>query len=85
MHDHDQSTFCAVDSEEAEQIAQRCQELLHQPHAGEAVASVWGSGAGLVLEETRSAVSRLLSVGDLPLPSCPALQQDCPAHVRAIA
>ena len=52
----------AGDSEEALEIAQRCQELLHQPKAGEQVASVWGCGAGLVLEETRSAMSRILKV-----------------------
>ena len=44
------------------QIALRCQELLHQPRAGEQVAGSWGSGAGLVLEETRAAMSRLLKV-----------------------
>ena len=44
------------------QIAQHCQELLHQPKAGEQVASVWGCGAGLVLEETRTAMSRILKV-----------------------
>ena len=53
---------CAEDSEEAAKIALRCQELLHQPRAGEQVAGSWGSGAGLVLEETRAAMSRLLKV-----------------------
>ena len=52
----------AGDSAEAAQIALRCQELLHQPRAGEQVAGSWGSGAGLVLEETRAAMSRLLKV-----------------------
>ena len=52
----------AEDSDEAAQIALRCQELLRQPRAGEQVAGSWGSGAGLVLEETRAAMSRLLKV-----------------------
>ena len=52
----------AGESEEAAQIAQHCQELLHQPKAGEHVASVWGCGAGLVLDETRAAMSRILKV-----------------------
>lgn len=56
----------AGESEEAAQIAQHCQELLHQPKAGEQVASVWGCGAGLVLDETRAAMSRILKV-----PACP--------------
>ncbi|CAL5223519.1 g6048 [Coccomyxa viridis] len=50
----------AGESEEAVEIAQLCQELLHQPKAGEQVASVWGCGAGLVLDETRTAMSRIL-------------------------
>ncbi len=50
------------------QIAQHCQELLHQPKAGEQVASVWGCGAGLVLDETRAAMSRILKV--LTYPRC---------------
>ena len=50
----------AGDPAEAAQIALRCQELLRQPRAGEQVAGSWGSGAGLVLEETRAAMLRLV-------------------------
>ncbi len=40
----------------------RCGELLHEPGAGERLANIWGSGAGLVLEETNAAIGRLLKV-----------------------
>ena len=53
------------------EIAQLCQELLHQPKAGEQVASVWGCGAGLVLDETRTAMSRILKVLAHPPSACP--------------
>lgn len=41
----------------------RCGELLREPGAAERLANIWGSGAGLVLEETKAAMGRLLKVG----------------------
>ncbi|EIE18312.1 MA3-domain-containing protein [Coccomyxa subellipsoidea C-169] len=38
----------------------RSGELLREPGAGERLANIWGSGAGLVLEETHAAMGRLL-------------------------
>ncbi len=38
----------------------RAGELLREPGAGERLANIWGSGAGLVLEETHAAMGRLL-------------------------
>ena len=40
----------------------RCGELLREPGAAERLANIWGSGAGLVLEETHAAMGRLLKV-----------------------
>jgi hypothetical protein len=48
----------------------RCGELLRQPGAAERLSNIWGSGAGLVLEETHSAMGRLLKVLSLPSTPC---------------
>ena len=76
----------AGDSEESLEIVQRCQELLHQPKAGEQVASVWGCGAGLVLEETRSAMSRILKVCFCPVfPGATSRPRCAISHDRSAA
>lgn len=48
--------------EEMGAVKMRCQELLHDPKCQQKLADVWGSGAGLVLDETRAAMGRLLKV-----------------------
>ena len=52
----------ADDLDDVGLVKVRCGELLHEPGAGERLANIWGSGAGLVLEETNAAIGRLLKV-----------------------
>lgn len=55
--------MCWADAEEEMgSIKMRCQELLHDPKCQQKLVDVWGSGAGLVLDETRAAMGRILKV-----------------------
>jgi hypothetical protein len=44
----------------------RAQALLHEGRPGERLALAWGCGAGLVADETRAAMARLLKVQSKP-------------------
>lgn len=51
-----------VTEEAVGSVKARAEILLHSRHAAERMLRCWGSGAGLVFEETREAIKKLLLV-----------------------
>jgi programmed cell death protein 4 len=56
--------------QEMGRVKVNCQELLHDPKCQQKLADAWGSGAGLVLDETRTAIGRIIKVASPGIQSC---------------
>ena len=72
----------AVANEEAvSSVKARAEVLLHSRHAAERMLRCWGSGAGLVFEDTRDAIKKLLLVqtnsDSLPCPNLSSWLASC--------
>ena len=60
---HSCAVLCAEEGDAAVgSVKAKAEVLLRSRHAAERMLRCWGSGAGLVFEDTRDAIKKLLSV-----------------------